>query len=104
MGYPNEDPVVRTGRREAAIALSLFAIAITYTVTYCTWYGYDRSLDDLRFILGFPDWVFIGILVPWTLCALAGAWMGGYYLTDVPLEEAAPPPDGIDDAEEPNRD
>jgi hypothetical protein len=104
MRHAQEDPVVRTGRREAAISLALFAIAVTYTVTFCSWYGYDRNLDELRFILGFPDWVFLGILLPWSLCALAGAWMGGYYVTDNPLEDAAPPPDGTDDSEEPDRD
>jgi hypothetical protein len=99
MPDPNEDPVVRTGRREAAIALSIFALALTYTVGYCSWYGYNRSFDELRFILGFPDWVFVGILVPWVVCGLAGGWLSCCYITDSPLEAAEPPPDGAEDDE-----
>jgi hypothetical protein len=102
MPDPQEDPVVRTGRREAAIALAIFVVAMTYTVSYCSWYGYNRSFAELRFILGIPDWVFMGILVPWTLCGLAGWWLSSFYISDSPLEVAAPPPDGLEDDEGPS--
>lgn len=92
MSDPNEDPLVTTGRREAAVVLSLFVVALTYTVGYCTWHGYDRSLEDMTFVLGFPDWVFWGVVVPWGVCTVAGWLLSAFYIANTPLEPAAPPP------------
>jgi len=36
----------------------MWLVAMTYTVGYCGLYGYQRSAEDLRYVLGFPDWVF----------------------------------------------
>jgi hypothetical protein len=67
---PPEDAVVRAARREAALALGMWLVAMCYTVTYCYFRGYGRSPDDLRFVLWFPDWVFWGIVLPWVACVL----------------------------------
>jgi hypothetical protein len=88
----SEDPLVTTGRREAVVVLTLFFVAVTYTVGYCAWFGYDRTLDDLTFVLGFPDWVFWGIVVPWGICTVIGWFLSTFYMADTPLEAAAPPP------------
>jgi hypothetical protein len=65
-----EDPVVKAARREACLALAMWVAAMGYTVTYCYLNGYGRSVESLRFVLWFPDWVFWGIVVPWVLCVL----------------------------------
>jgi len=67
---PREDPVVKAARREAAIALGMWLVALVYTVTYCYLNGYGRSVESLSFVLWFPDWVFWGIVVPWGICIL----------------------------------
>lgn len=68
MTTPQEDPVARSARREAALAFIAWAVAMTYTVGYCYLYGYGRDVETLRFVLWFPDWVFWGIIVPWGVC------------------------------------
>ena len=65
-----EDIVVRAARREASIALGVWLVTMLYTVTYCYFNGYGRSVDSLTFVLWFPDWVFWGIVVPWGICIL----------------------------------
>ena len=115
----------------------LFSIALVYTITYCTRYGYldssahpgtspletgeprrtDASRETateasaqqspappapsegasaettLEFVLGFPSWVFWGIVVPWGVCTVIACWLSFAFIRDEPLEEAAPPPD-----------
>ena len=113
MSRAAEDPIVRSSRREAVVALALFAAALAYTITYCTRYGYldsppalDRgelggvnAADEiaaeppLTFVLGFPSWVFWGIIVPWGVCTLIACWLSFACIRDEPLEEAALPPD-----------
>jgi hypothetical protein len=71
--------------REAKLLLTVWALALLWTVSYCYLHGYghppdgwavqsglavERSANDLQTILGFPDWVFVGILAPWALCTL----------------------------------
>jgi len=63
-----EDPLVKHARREAVLALSLWLMALIYTLTYCHFYGYDRPIEGMTFVLWFPDWVFWGIVVPWGVC------------------------------------
>jgi hypothetical protein len=94
---PDEDPVVRDSRREAAITLVLFALAVTYTVGYCTLFGYNRSLAGMTFVLGVPDWVFWGIVVPWCACTVAGWVMSIFVISSNPLEEAVSPPEALAD-------
>jgi len=52
------------------MAFGMWAIAMVYTVTYCYLYGYGRPVEDLTFVLWFPDWVFWGIIAPWLTCVV----------------------------------
>jgi hypothetical protein len=71
--------------REAKLLLTVWALALCWTVGYCYLHGYrhppeswavrnglaaPRTADDLQTILGFPDWVFFGIMAPWAACTL----------------------------------
>lgn len=62
----------RSRRSEAIFVGVMWCCAAAYTVGYCGIYGYGRPLSDLKFVLGFPDWVFWGIVVPWTVCLVVG--------------------------------
>ena len=86
---PLEDPVVSSGRREALWTLSLWLAAAIYSVTYCIWFGYQRSVDSLTFVLWFPDWVFWGIVVPWLVCAAISIAFALRMAEDEPLASAA---------------
>jgi hypothetical protein len=85
-----DDPVLRSARREASVVLAVWLAALVYTVGYCYVFGYGRDPDSLRFVLGFPDWVFWGILAPWTACTAISGWFAFVFMTDDDLgaEEA----------------
>ena len=80
-----EDPILASSRFEAMASLVVWVVASVYTVTYCYLFGYDRPLDSLTFVLGFPDWVFWGIVVPWGICVLLSAWFAFGFIRDVDL-------------------
>jgi hypothetical protein len=80
-----EDTLVRRARREAAAALTLWLCAMIYSVGYSYAFGYGRSAEDLSFILWFPDWVFWGIIVPWTICGLGSIPFAFGFMGDEPL-------------------
>ncbi len=95
-----EDPVVRSGRREAFWTLGLWLAATIYSVTYCTLCGYRRPVESLSFILWFPDWVFWGIVAPWLVCATISIYFAIWVIEDDPLtssddslSEDSPPDD-----------
>jgi uncharacterized membrane protein YhdT len=92
-GCPNqatEDPVVTSSRREAAAAVVMWAIAMTYTVGYCYLFGYRRPPEDLRFIFGIPDWVLWGIFAPWLVWTVVSALFAKFVMRDADLSEEEP--------------
>jgi hypothetical protein len=86
---PSEDIVVKSARREAALALGMWLVAMLYTVTYCYLRGYGRGIDSLSFVLWFPDWVFWGIVVPWVICVLGSIVFAYRIMGGEPLGEEA---------------
>ena len=75
----------RHARREALVVLAVWVVALVWTVGYCWLRGYERAADDalvrsglaaardadnFQQVLGLPDWVFFGILLPWLACTV----------------------------------
>lgn len=87
MTRPQEDTLVRHARREAAVALSMWLVAMIYSIGYCYAFGYGRSAESLSFVLWFPDWVFWGIILPWTICAVGSIWFAFSFMGDEDLGE-----------------
>lgn len=89
MSTPTEDPAVGAARREAAVAIAIWLVAMIATVGLCYRFGYggDRSPDELSFVLWFPDWIFWGLIVPWLACSALSVWFAFGFMRDVPLEE-----------------
>lgn len=81
----DEDPILASSRVEAIAALVVWGVATVYTVTYCYLFGYGRPLESLTFVLGFPDWVFWGVIVPWVVCLFLSAWFAFGFIRDVDL-------------------
>lgn len=77
-----EDPLLRTARHEAKVVAVISLVAAIYTLGYCARFGYARSGAPLRFVLGFPAWVFWGIVVPWCVCVMIAAWLSFWFMTD----------------------
>ncbi len=87
MNEPTEDPVLKSARREAIVVFVTWVCALTYTVTYCYLNGYGRPAEDLKFVLGIPDWVFWGIVAPWAVCFVLAYWFSHRFMRDEDLGE-----------------
>jgi len=85
-----EDPVLRSSRREAVVCFGIWLAACIYTVGYCYAFGYSRDPKTLAYVLGIPDWVFYGIVLPWTVCTLASFWVSNFFIRDEDLGEEQP--------------
>lgn len=83
---PAEDPLLKSARREAVVALLFWVLMllVTLVVCYCLGYVRDPRLNP-RFILGFPAWVFWGIMVPWAACIAFGTWFVCRFMKDEDL-------------------
>lgn len=90
MPSPVPDPVLKSSTREALSVLVIWLAALGYVIPYCYFHGYGRKLSDLKFVLGFPDWVFYGIVVPWGVCILASLAFGAIFIRDQDLGEELP--------------
>ena len=92
----SEDPVVRSGRREAVAAMCIWLAAMTYTIGYCWLFGYGRDPASIRLIWGVPDWVLWGVVTPWTICTLLAAGLAFVFMQDAdlgdPLSDCDEPP------------
>ena len=83
---PAEDPLLRSARREMWFTLSMWALAMIATLSVSLSWGYDRAPDSLSFVLGFPDWVFWGIIVPWGVSTVVASVFALGIMQDAPLE------------------
>lgn len=86
MTDPNEHPILKSARRESISALVIWVLVTTWCVGYCTLYGYGRDPASLKFILGFPDWIFWGIVVPWGVCVVISGLFAFCFMKDVDLD------------------
>jgi hypothetical protein len=94
MSQPPEDPVLKSARREAIVAGLLWAAAALYTIVYCALHGYNRDPKTLTFVLGFPDWVFWGVIVPWIVCVALSFWFALAFMKDEDLGQELEDRDG----------
>jgi hypothetical protein len=81
-----ELPLLKSARREAKAAFCIWLAAMTYSVGYCSLFGYGRTPESLTFILGFPDWVFWGLVVPWGVCTIVATLFAFFFMKDENLD------------------
>jgi hypothetical protein len=93
---PSGDPLLRTARREAAVVFAIWLAAILYTVGYSYTFGYGRTVESMTYILGVPDWVMWGIVLPWGVSTVAAVWFAWFFMTDEPLGDEDSRPDDFD--------
>ena len=85
------DPVLRAAWREALVVFTLWGAALIWSVGYCALYAYPpkdqlaEAAAKLTFTLGFPTWVFWGIVVPWVLCAILSFVISRFVICDADL-------------------
>ena len=87
MNHRLEDPVLRSARREALLVLAIWLVACLWSIGICYWLGYDRDVATLTYVVGFPDWIFWGFIVPWTVCTGLCFVVPYYVITDEDLGE-----------------
>lgn len=87
MTVRREDPVLTSARREALLVLAIWLAACVYSVGYSYAYGYGRDAATLQYVLGFPDWVFWGVIVPWTVCTALCFLLSYFVIADKDLGE-----------------
>ena len=91
MTQNKELPLLKSARREAFTAMSIWIIATIYSVGYCSLFGYGRSEETLKFVFGFPDWVFWGIVVPWGVCTIVATLFAFLFMADEDLDSGGAP-------------
>lgn len=78
----------RNAKREAFIVAIVWAITLVWSVGYCYLFGYqhDGNVDAKPrppgIVLGFPDWIFWGIMLPWVLASAFTVWFGLWGMAD----------------------
>jgi hypothetical protein len=93
MSQANEDPVVRSSRRETVVVILVWLAAMTYTVGYNWLFAYGRGPGEMRLVLGIPDWVLWGIILPWSACVVVCWWFAYGFMSDESLGKEQQPPD-----------
>ncbi len=84
--------LVDSARREAILCGVVFVAAITYSVSTCARLGYRDPALPMEFVLGFPDWIFWGVIVPWGVCTVLSALFSFVIMQDHDMGEAADAP------------
>lgn len=103
MNSSAEDPLLRSSRREAIVVTLFGIVALVYTITYCSMFGFNREIGSITFVLGFPDWIFWGVIVPWAICTLVACFFSYVLMQDHDLEAESAlfiPPADVESAKE----
>jgi hypothetical protein len=80
-----EQRLLRNARREGLLIMTVWAIALVWSVSAAYIGGYDRDPDSIRLVLGIPDWVFWAVVAPWGVSLLFSTWFCFRYVADDPL-------------------
>jgi hypothetical protein len=79
-----EQRLLRNARRESVLILAAWAVCLVWSVGVSTLFGYAANRDpaDIALILGFPDWVFWGVVVPWGVGLIFATWFCFGFMAD----------------------
>jgi hypothetical protein len=87
MPVRRDDPVLTSARREAWLVFFIWLVACVYSIGMCYRLGYGRDVATLTYVLGFPDWIFWGVITPWSVCTLLCFVMAYFVISDDDLGE-----------------
>ena len=85
------------------VVVAVWLVAAIWSIGYCYTHGYvggpsQPAVRDIRFIYGFPDWIFWGVIVPWVLCALVSLVISLFVMRDEDLGVDPDEAEEFDDA------
>ena len=83
------DPTFLQARREAVLVLLAFLFWLCWTVGACWRLGYRSPQEQIELILGFPSWVFWGVLVPWIAATVFSVAFALRHIADDALGDSA---------------
>ena len=80
----DEDPLLRSSRREMKVVLGFWLVFALWTVLTCWKLGYDGPTDpaSMKLVVGMPSWVFWGIVVPWIASMGFTIWFALGFMKD----------------------
>lgn len=77
-----EQQLLRNARREGLVIMTVWLIALVWTVGSGYVLGYNRPAEAIGLVLGMPDWVFWSVVLPWGLSLGFTAWFCFAYMAD----------------------
>ena len=80
---------LRQSRRELWLILLAWLGCALWVIGYCSTNGYDLAPEEVSTVLGFPDWVFWGVVTPWMIANAFTFWFCLRFLKNDEDEEAA---------------
>lgn len=90
MPHRRDDPVLVSARREAWLVFTIWFLTCLWVLTVCYRFGYERDAATLTYVLGFPDWVFWGVVAPWIVCTALCFVLAYFVIRDEDLGEEQP--------------
>ena len=81
---------LRQSRRELWLILLAWLGCAIWVMSYCSVNGYNLSPEEVSTVLGFPDWVFRGVVLPWMIANIFTFWFCLRFLKNDEDEEEAP--------------
>ena len=92
MTHPSnaETRCLRQSRRELWLILLAWLGCALWVIGYCSLNAYDLTPEEVATLLGFPDWVFWGVVTPWMVANAFTFWFCLRALKNDEDEEAAP--------------
>ena len=81
-----EDLRYRVSNKEAVITAGFFLAYIVLTIGTAWLIGGNRDIDEIHFVLGFPDWLFWSTFVLGSLFCVVPYLLVKRFFTDMPLD------------------
>ena len=66
---------------------AIWCVACAYSVGFCFQLGVYRDASTLTYVFGFPDWIFWGVVLPWTVCTVLSFIITYFVMRDDDLGE-----------------
>lgn len=85
-----ESRSLRQSRRELWLILLAWLGCALWVIGYCTANGYDLAPEEVSTVLGFPGWVFWGVVAPWMAANIFTFWFCLRFLKNDEDEEEMP--------------
>jgi len=80
----DEDPLLRSARREMKVAVIFWAVFATWAIGLGKLLAYQKPVDGalVNTILGMPSWVFWVVMLPWFVATVFTLWFALCFMKD----------------------